>query len=223
MDHLQEKKFLKAAAAVLVLCVSVLLISISFTVFFSVILLAIIGAAAWGVFLYNGIVSRKHFNDETFRELISNLRSHADTASKIAETLGTIKGRTLEEEHAAETFGKAAVFLDSALREAANDQCENTFTELASCLDRMASASAGLTLYLTDSPAMRDHVTVLNQIDRFRAEESAEKKMINTFNIQAADYNATISTFPSSLIARHFSLAVKIPMIDCSGEVHGGN
>lgn len=69
---------------------------------------------------------------------------------------------------------------------------------------------------------MRDHVTVLNQIDRFRAEESAEKKMINTFNIQAADYNAAISTFPSSLIARHFNLAVKVPMIDCSGEVHGG-
>ena len=90
MDHIQERKFLKIAAAVLVLSVSVLLISISFTVFFSVLLLAIIGAAAWGVFLYNGIVSRKHFNDETFRELIGELRTHADTASKIAETLGTI-------------------------------------------------------------------------------------------------------------------------------------
>ena len=212
MDHIQERKFLKIAAAVLVLSVSVLLISISFTVFFSVLLLAIIGAAAWGVFLYNGIVSRKHFNDETFRELIGELRTHADTASKIAETLGTIRGRTLEEEHAAESFGKAAMFLSSALHEAANDQCKNNFTELAS----------SLTLYLTDSPAMRDHITVLNQIDRFRAEESAEKKKITTFNLQAADYNAAISTFPSSLIAKHFSLAVKIPMIDCSGEVHGG-
>ena len=217
MDHIQERKFLKIAAAVLVLSVSVLLISISFTVFFSVLLLAIIGAAAWGVFLYNGIVSRKHFNDETFRELIGELRTHADTASKIAETLGTIRGRTLEEEHAA-----AAMFLSSALHEAANDQCKNNFTELASSLDRLAAASAGLTLYLTDSPAMRDHITVLNQIDRFRAEESAEKKKITTFNLQAADYNAAISTFPSSLIAKHFSLAVKIPMIDCSGEVHGG-
>ena len=196
MDHIQERKFLKIAAAVLVLSVSVLLISISFTVFFSVLLLAIIGAAAWGVFLYNGIVSRKHFNDETFRELIGELRTHADTA--------------------------AAMFLSSALHEAANDQCKNNFTELASSLDRLAAASAGLTLYLTDSPAMRDHITVLNQIDRFRAEESAEKKKITTFNLQAADYNAAISTFPSSLIAKHFSLAVKIPMIDCSGEVHGG-
>ena len=222
MDHIQERKFLKSAAAVLVLSVSVLLISISFTVFVSVLLLAIIGAAAWGVFLYNGIVSRKHFNDETFRELIGELRTHADTASKIAETLGTIRGRTLEEEHAAESFGKAAMFLSSALHEAANDQCKNNFTELASSLDRLAAASAGLTLYLTDSPAMRDHITVLNQIDRFRAEESAEKKKITTFNLQAADYNAAISTFPSSLIAKHFSLAVKIPMIDCSGEVHGG-
>ncbi len=222
MDHIQERKFLKIAAAVLVLSVSVLLISISFTVFFSVLLLAIIGAAAWGVFLYNGIVSRKHFNDETFRELIGELRTHADTASKIAETLGTIRGRTLEEEHAAESFGKAAMFLSSALHEAANDQCKNNFTELASSLDRLAAASAGLTLYLTDSPAMRDHITVLNQIDRFRAEESAEKKKITTFNLQAADYNAAISTFPSSLIARHFNLAVKVPMIDCSGEVHGG-
>ena len=221
MDHIQERKFLKIAAAVLVLSVSVLLISISFTVFFSVLLLAAVGAAAWGVFLYNGIVSRKHFNDETFRELIGELRTHADTASKIAETLGTIRGRTLEEEHAAESFGKAAMFLSSTLHEAANDQCKNNFTELASSLDRLAAASAGLTLYLTDSPAMRDHITVLNQIDRFRAEESAEKK-ITTFNLQAADYNAAISTFPSSLIAKHFSLAVKIPMIDCSGEVHGG-
>ena len=221
MDHIQERKFLKIAAAVLVLSVSVLLISISFTVFFSVLLLAIIGAAAWGVFLYNGIVSRKHFNDETFRELIGELRTHADTASKIAETLGTIRGRTLEEEHAAESFGKAAMFLSSALHEAANDH-ENNFTELASSLDRLAAASAGLTLYLTDSPAMRGHITVLNQIDRFRAEESAEKKKITTFNLQAADYNAAISTFPSSLIAKHFNLSVKIPMIDCSGEVHGG-
>ena len=114
------------------------------------------------------------------------------------------------------------MFLSSALHEAANDQCKNNFTELASSLDRLAAASAGLTLYLTDSPAMRDHITVLNQIDRFRAEESAEKKKITTFNLQAADYNAAISTFPSSLIAKHFSLAVKIPMIDCSGEVHGG-
>ena len=157
-----------------------------------------------------------------YRELIRELRTHADTASKIAETLGTIRGRTLEEEHAAESFGKAAMFLSSALHEAANDQCKNNFTELASSLDRLAAASAGLTLYLTDSPAMRDHITVLNQIDRFRAEESAEKKKITTFNLQAADYNAAISTFPSSLIAKHFSLAVKIPMIDCSGEVHGG-
>ena len=143
MDHIQERKFLKIAAAVLVLSVSVLLISISFTVFFSVLLLAIIGAAAWGVFLYNGIVSRKHYNDETFRELIGELRTHADTASKIAETLGTIRGRTLEEEHAAESFGKAAMFLSSALHEAANDQCKNNFTELASSLDRLAAASAG--------------------------------------------------------------------------------
>nr|MBQ5526766.1 hypothetical protein [Succinivibrionaceae bacterium] len=165
MDHIQERKFLKIAAAVLVLAVSVLLISISFTVFFSVLLLAAVGAAAWGVFLYNGIVSRKHYNDETFRELIGELRTHADTASKIAETLGTIRGRTLEEEHAAESFGKAAMFLSSALHEAANDQCENNFTELASSLDRLAAASAGLTLYLTDSPAMRGHITVLNQID----------------------------------------------------------
>ena len=114
------------------------------------------------------------------------------------------------------------MFLSSALHEAANDQCENNFTELASSLDRLAAASAGLTLYLTDSPAMRGHITVLNQIDRFRAEESAEKKKITTFNLQAADYNAAISTFPSSLIAKHFNLSVKIPMIDCSGEVHGG-
>ena len=222
MDHIQERKFLKIAAAVLVLAVSVLLISISFTVFFSVLLLAAVGAAAWGVFLYNGIVSRKHYNDETFRELIGELRTHADTASKIAESLGSIRGRTLEEEHAAESFGKAAMFLSSALHEAANDQCKNNFTELASSLDRLAAASAGLTLYLTDSPAMRDHITVLNQIDRFRAEESAEKKKITTFNLQATDYNAAISTFPSSLIAKHFNLSVKIPMIDCSGEVHGG-
>jgi LemA protein len=158
-----------------------------------IILIILAAVAAWGVAIYNGLVTRRQRVNQAFADIDVQLKQRHDLIPNLVET---VKGYASHEKGTLEAVVQAR---NAALSAApGSPQQAQAEAQLTGALGRLIALSEAY----PDLKANTNFQQLQTELSDIENKLAAARRF---FNNAVSEYNASIEAFPGVLLARQFS------------------
>ena len=163
-----------------------------------VLVIGVLILVAWGVGVYNGIVSSDEAVKSSWSQVENQYQRRYDLVPNLVET---VKGFAKQEREVLEnvTAARARVGQLTVTPEVLNNP--ETFARFQQAQDGLSSALSRLMAVVENYPQLRSNENFLTLQSQLEGTENRIAVARNRFNEQVRDFNTRIRRFPGSMIA----------------------
>lgn len=170
----------------------------------AVILILVILLFIWGIISYNKLVSNRNNRENAFANIDVQLQNRYDL---IPQLVSTVKGYAKHERELLESVTKYRTAAISA----------STIDDKVIADNRLSKSLSRLNLSLEAYPELKANQNFLHLQTEISDVENKLAASRRYFNTATREYNNSVQTFPSNIIAGMFNFS-KAPMFEISAE-----